>query len=111
MADPVFATVETVEEARSLMTELTEQVELAREQSDLLHDLGTGGLPGPDGKPVTYGAVRTAFTNWAIRYGRAMGTLATLMHCRRLNDVAYNELRARVVSTGVPKVSPNTFKG
>jgi len=104
--ESIFVEVKSEEEARSFILELVLQVEAARDQSDVVHESWRLNLPDPTtGARIERSAVRRAFTNWAFRYGRAMGSLTTLMHCRKLNDVAYNELRRRVVNTGVPKVS------
>ena len=97
--------ITTVEGARARVVYLTEEVEAARAVCDLAHDCSLTRQPMP-GSPVvpTVAHVQKTYVSWAMRYGQALGSLTTFFQCRLLNEVAYEELRQRVLSTGVPRV-------
>lgn len=89
----IFNEVRTVEQARAYILQLVEQVEQARVGCNIR-------VPGDN--VTTEKLQRKAFVSWMIRYGQALGALTTLMHCRVLNDAAYEELRRRVNETAIP---------
>ena len=91
----MFQEIRTVEQARAYIMEITLQVINAREQCDVI-------IPGDP--LMTAKLQRKAYRSWMIRYGQALGALTTLMHCRVLNDVAYNELHQAILRTGVPTI-------
>ncbi len=95
VGERMFQEVRTIEQARAYMIEIVEQVVNAREQCDVV-------IPGDP--QMTARLQRKAYRAWMIRYGQALGALTTLMHCRVLNDVAYNELHQHVLQTGVPTI-------
>ena len=79
--------ISTEEEARNWMVELTDNVESARQACDLTT------VPREQ---------RKAYNIWVTRHGAALGTLTALHRCGMLSDVAYNELRERVMQTMQP---------
>ena len=90
-----FPEIRTLEQGRNYVLEIVEQVEKARANCDVI-------IPG--NPELTARSQRKAYNDWRIRYGQALGTLTTLMRCRVLNDVAYMELRERVMRSGIPTV-------
>lgn len=90
----IFQEVRTLEEGQNYMVDIVKQVEEARRRCDLLHTWGT----------VPRETLERSYRNLSVRYGRALGALTTLMHCRVLTDDAYNGLRARIDMAMVPKV-------
>lgn len=91
--EKIFAEVKTLEQAKAYVLDLVHKVEWAREGCNVV-------IPGD--KTATVRLQQKAFRNWMIRYGQTLGALTTLMHCRVLNAVAYEELRQRVMETGQP---------
>jgi hypothetical protein len=49
---------------------------------------------------------RKLFCQWMIYQGRALGSLVALLRCGRISEVAYTELRQRVVETRKPTIIP-----
>jgi len=94
--ESIFHEIKTIEQGKKYILEIVAQVEKARAQCDDL------SAPHRQGVPVEL--VRKAWTNLRVRYGQALGSLVTLMHCRVLNDVAYRELRQRVDNAMISKV-------
>lgn len=90
---PIFHEITTEEEARKFIMEMVEILESTRDDCNVTI---------PTDPQLSAKLQRKAWSNWMIRYGQALGSLTTLMHCRKLNDVAYNELRERVMRTAVP---------
>ena len=91
----LFAEVRTLEQGRAYILEIVSHVEQARDLCDVI-------IPGD--REATVKHQRKAYRSWMIRYGQALGALTTLMHCRVLNDVAYAELRGRILATGEPTI-------
>jgi hypothetical protein len=87
------------EQARNWILELVEGVEQARRDCNVT-------FPGDQAATVRF--QKRAYTTWMIRHGAALGTLLALYRCRRLNDLAYSELRARVMQTMLPTVTGKT---
>lgn len=85
----IFEELVTREQALAYMAELVDGVEKARAQTI---------------KAGTVLAQEKAKTNLFIRYGRAVGALATLMHCRRITDIDYNQLATRAHTAMLPRV-------
>jgi hypothetical protein len=81
--------IETEAQARNWIIELVARLEVDRLACDLA--------------PAAHGQ-RRAYDQYRIRFGQALGTLVCLQRCGRLGDVAYNELRARVMATALPTV-------
>lgn len=90
---PIFREITTIEEAQRFILDMVEILEASRADCNVQ-------VPGDP--QMTARLQRKAYTNWMIRYGQALGSLTTLMHCRKLNDVAYNELRERIMQTAIP---------
>lgn len=94
----MFVEVRTLEQGKNYMLDLVRQVEKAREQCDTLHKRAAMDLVVPRE------TLETSYRNLSVRYGQALGSLVTLMHCRVLTDEAYTELRGRVDLAMLPKV-------
>ena len=92
----MFYEVKTVEQAQKYILEIVGQIEMARAQCDDLHRASVNGQ-------VPREVVEKAYRNLSVRYGQGLGSLTTLMHCRVLNDVAYNELRMKMDAAMIPK--------
>jgi hypothetical protein len=92
---PVFHEVNTIEEAKKFILDMVEILEQTRASCNI-------EIPGDPA--LTVRMQRKAYTSWMIRYGQALGSLTTLMHCRKLNDVAYNDLRMRIMRTTIPTI-------
>lgn len=95
MGERMFHEIETLEQGQAYILEIITQLEKAREQLDAL----TSPL-----SPASIEDQRRGYANLNIRYGRALGALTTLMHCRILNDETYNQLRLRVDLAMQPRV-------
>ena len=91
----MFREIKTLEQGQGYVLEIIEQLEVARKQVDDL----TSPL-----SPASIEDQRRGYANLNIRYGRALGVLTTLMHCRVLNDSTYNALRLRVDQALAPRV-------
>jgi len=79
--------IATTEQARNWVVELTTGVEDARTACDV---------------QTTPDATRKAYSVWQVRHGSALGALKALHRVGLLNDVAYNELRTRILATANP---------
>lgn len=86
----IFHEVKTAEQGKKYILELINQV---IEQRNIVDTLSS---PVSEASPQQ---VQTAFALLKTRYGQALGSLMTLMHCRVLDDVAYEELRQKLVKT------------
>jgi hypothetical protein len=93
---PLGPPVETEEQARNWVIDLVAEVEVIRRSCDL-------AVMVPD--------QRKAFIRWMIKRGEALGVLSALKRCGRLGDIAYNDLRLRVLATQVPTVQPGVLPG
>lgn len=95
MGERMFYEIRTLEQGQSYVLECVGQLKHAREQLDVLTS------------PLHKGDImdqQRAYANLNIRYGRALGALVTLMHCRVLTDEAYNALRLEVDAAMKPRV-------
>lgn len=81
------------EEAQRWIAELTASVEEARKRCDVVAEVGT-----------VRDAQRAAAV-WMTRHGSALGALQALHRAGLLGDVAYNQLRDRVMATSLPTVT------
>ena len=81
--------IETEEQARNWLEELTVETEAARQECDFA--------------PMVKDQ-RRAFIRWMISRGKSLGAVEALKRTGRLSDVAYATLRARVLATQVPTV-------
>ncbi len=90
-----FVEIVTSEDAISYIREKV--VELRRERA--LCDVRP---PGDD--QVAAAEQRRRYDRWRIQFGRAVGALEAMMHCRKLPQSAYEMLRLEVVATAVPTV-------
>lgn len=95
--EQLFHEVKSLEQGQKYMENLVRQVEVARRQMDEIH------IFGQKHDNVPRNAVERAYRNLCIRYGHALGSLVTLMHCRVLTEEAYNQLRERVDIAMLPK--------
>lgn len=86
---PLGPPIETEEQARNWVMALTEETEVARRECDFA---------------VMVKDQRRMFIRWMILRGQALGVLVALKRTNRLSDVAYTELRSRVLATQVPTV-------
>lgn len=93
----MFHEVKTVEQGQKYILEIVQQIVTAREQCDALHAAAAAGQMPRE-------AVEKAYRNLSVRYGQGLGALTTLMHCRVLNDIAYNEMRMKIDAAMLPKV-------
>ena len=93
----VFHEVKTLEQGKKYMMEIVGQVEKNRAQCDELT------LRSLIGESIPTEVQAKLFKVLTVRYGQALGALTTLMHCRVLNEVAYNELRHRIDVAVLPK--------
>lgn len=84
-----FAEIRTREQGAAYVGELLGHLEMAREVMDQAQLVQTK---------------QKAFHNLLIRYGRALGALTTLMHCRILENADYDRFAPRVHGAIVPKV-------
>jgi len=83
----------TEAEAINWVTELLENVRLARMQCDVR-------IPGDD--QTTVRMQRQAERTWLLRHGAALGSIAALYRVGLLGDVAYAQLRKQVMETMLP---------
>jgi hypothetical protein len=83
----VFVELITREQVENYLEELVEGVETAR----LL-------------TTEPWAPAEKSRDNLMIRYGRALGALGTLMHCRRINSEDYSRWAARVHGALLPRV-------
>jgi hypothetical protein len=83
------------EQARNVVLDLVNDVESARIACNIVV---------PDNHHATAELQRKAYARFMVKHGGVLGTLTTLHRCRRLNDVAYNELRQRVIQTLAPTI-------
>ncbi len=88
-----FLEVKTLEEARNYMIDLVDQLEEARRACDVI-------LPAAPEIMVEH--QQKAYKRWLIKHGQALGALTTLCHTRTINEVAYAELRDRIMATMNP---------
>jgi hypothetical protein len=93
--EQMFHEIKTVEQGRNYICQLVTQVTEARRQCDVV-------FPGDELSTVEF--QKKAFNNLSVRYGQALGALTTLMHCRVINDFAYNELRKQINAAMAPTV-------
>ena len=80
----------TEEQARNWILEQLSALELARFECNVV-------FPGDRTKTVEH--QRSAYRRFLVKHGGLLGMLTTLHRCRRLGDVAYNELRGRILKT------------
>lgn len=92
--DPSYEIV-TMEQAQNWVLELIEGVKSKRAECDIR-------FPNPS--QVTKRFQEKAYTNFLIKYGAALGAVMALHRCRKLDDVAYNELRQKIVNLLLPTV-------
>ena len=85
--------IETEEQARNWVLEIVDEVELLRRQCDIV--MTNNG-------PVAM--ARRDFMRWMIKRGEALGVLQACKRLGKIGDIAYTELRARVLATQVPTV-------
>lgn len=85
----LFAEIKTREEATRYLEELVAQVEQARGQLD---------------ESELVRVKQRAFHNLLIRYGRALGALATFMHVRMLENGDYDRFAPRIHGAIVPRL-------
>lgn len=81
--------IETEEQAKHWVIELTEQTETIRYACDLA---------------ITVTDQRKAYIRWMIKRGESLGVLQALKRTGRLSDAAYTDLRSRILATQVPTV-------
>lgn len=90
-----FPEIKTREQAISYLSDLVEQTRIARDACSppvhLQADMAQEHL-------------KNAYSNYRIRYGRAMGALTTLCHVRLLDHEAYMKFRTEVDETARPTV-------
>lgn len=89
-AEQIFHEIQTEEQALQYIRELVGHVLIARNEAD---------------EAMLIDAKRAAFQNLMIRYGRALGAVTTLMHCRKISPVAYNELVGEIHGSLVPSIT------
>ena len=94
-SERLFVEIVTTEDAISYIREKV--VELRRERA--LCDVRP-----PGDAQVAAAEQRRRYDRWRIQFGRAIGALEALMHCRKVPQSAYEMLRLEVVSTAVPTV-------
>ena len=94
-SERVFVEIVTQEDAVKYISEKVTELRRLRNQCDVR----------PPGDRETAARVqRRLYDHWRIQFGRAIGAIDTLMHCRKLPQAAYEELRLEVLSTAVPTV-------
>lgn len=86
---PIGAPIESESQARNWVIELTEETEALRRECDF-----AGSVKDQ----------RKAFLRWMIKRGESLGVLHALQRTGKLGDVAFQELRGRVLKTQVPTV-------
>lgn len=86
---PVGAPIETEDQARNWVIDLTTETESLRRDCDYA---------------VSVKDQRRAFLRWMLKRGESLGVLHALKRTGRLGDVAFQELRGRVLQTQVPTV-------
>jgi hypothetical protein len=87
--------ITTEQEARNWVIELVDDVESARLSCNVV-------IPDDQAKTVRH--QQRAYTKFMVKHGSALGVVMALHRCRKISDVAYNELRQRVIQTLVPTV-------
>lgn len=95
----MFHEIKTLEQGQNYILEVIGQIETVRARCDELHRNMLGSLG------VSRGMLEKSYRELSVRYGQGLGALAALMHCRVLNDEAYNELRSRIDMAMLPKVT------
>lgn len=84
-----FAEVRTRDQGKAYVEELVGHLDMARDEMD---------------RAQIVRVKQKAFHNVLIRYGRALGALTTLMHCRILENADYDRFAPRIHGAIVPKV-------
>ena len=87
--------IDTEEQAKNWIIELVADVELARDDCNVVF---------PDNQSRTIEHQRRSHRRFLVKHGGALGVLMALHRCGKLSDVAYNELRQKVLSTLAPRV-------
>lgn len=94
-------------EQRVFVEIVTEEdaVNYIREKVRELYELRIKCDVRPPGDKVTAARIqKRRYDHWRIQFGRAIGSLDTLMHCRKISQSAYEELRVQTLSTATPTV-------
>lgn len=87
--------LETEEAARNWVVELTQACEDARVMCNIRY-------PNDEGRTVR--EQQKAYRMFMVKHGSALGAVMALHRAGLLGDVAYNELRARVINTLAPTI-------
>lgn len=88
--------IDTEEQALNWVLELVVDVELARAECNVVF---------PDDRARTVEHQRRAYRRFMIKHGSVLGVLMALHRCGRIGEVAYNELRQRVLNALGPRPS------
>lgn len=92
---PELSPLETPEAARNWIMELVHQCEEARRMCD---------VRVPDNEAASAQLQLKMYRKFLIRHGCALGAVAALFRARRIDAVAYDQLRKRVLDTLTPTV-------
>ncbi len=87
--------IDTEEQARNWVMELVADVEAARFECN---------VSVPDNSQAQVRSQMRAYRTYMIKHGSALGVIMALHRAGKLGDVAYNELRQRVVNTLAPTI-------
>jgi len=100
--------VDTEAQARNWLVSLVEELRELRAAIDVPIEaaelLGSESVPIERARNMLAAEQRARYGHFRIKYGIATGVLLALHRCRKLSDVAYNELRAEILDTMTPTV-------
>jgi hypothetical protein len=82
--------IDTEEQARNWVLELVQDVELARDDCNIVF---------PDDRARTVEHQRKSYRRFLVKHGSVLGVLLSLHRCGKLGDRAYSELRQRALNT------------
>jgi len=93
--ESLFEEINTEVEAQNYIQKMIERLKIARSECNTSVSEG-----------IAFSAERQRRANnrYRILYGRTLGSLVTLMHCRKLSNASYVQLRAGIIDTANPSI-------
>ena len=91
--------IDTEEQSIQWLEELVDGVEASRRDCDVII---------PDNNEAHVRHQQRAYRTWLMRHGGALGSLMALHRSNKIGDVAYNEMRARIMATMTPTIVGGT---
>lgn len=93
--ESVFKEIKTEEEAQDYILGQISRLKEIRYQCNALMS---------DKVAIAVDQQRRAYDKFRIHYGQALGSLLTLVHCRKLSNGAYIKLKAALIETTSPAI-------